>query len=432
MNAPIAYAQRNPDEIDILELVKDLWRQKVLILGFALLAAVLGVIYALTATPQYKVQSVLRPASLKDLDQLNESRLYSLTPKAALKRVGEALESYGLKLQFLQEHPDLVVQLRGESESMDQLLDRLNRDGFTALRPDPKKPSAPFEGVSLTYPAGVDGVALVNGLVAAAMTQEQQRIQDDFEVLRGNRLSQLQSAIAAERARYVAGKESRIANLLEANDLEKRLLQDELKVLRQKLQVRRQNRIKQLDEAIQIAAELGIVKPTTPSALGESAREGQGSVMRTEVNNQQIPLYFMGTDTLKAERAALQSRRSDEFTEPRIADIQAKLSLLANNREVEVLKQRENEDLFFKDLVKLRGEQARLENLKVDFSRLQLVHIDQVATTPLRPIAPRKSLIVVVALVLGLMLGGFIALVRSIVRRSRHPVDAVRELPVYS
>ncbi|MCY1380186.1 hypothetical protein D9M69_679810 [compost metagenome] len=89
-----------------------------------------------------------------------------------------------------------------------------------------------------------------------------------------------------------------------------------------------------------------------------------------------------------------------------------------------MLKQRENEDLFFKDLVKLRGEQARLENLKVDFSRLQLVQIDQVATTPLRPIAPRKVLIVATALVLGLMLGGFIALVRGVVRRSRHPVGA--------
>ncbi|MDT4867655.1 G-rich domain on putative tyrosine kinase [compost metagenome] len=181
-----------------------------------------------------------------------------------------------------------------------------------------------------------------------------------------------------------------------------------------------------------IADQLGISKPTTPSALGENAREVQGSVIRTEVNNQQIPLYFMGSETLKAERAALRARRSDDFTEPKIAEIQANLSLLANNRQVEILKQRENEDLFFKNLVKLRGEKARLEELKVDFSRLQLVHVDQIATTPQDPVKPRKTLILAVGLVLGLMLGTSIALVRSVVLRSRIPAEEMREIPVYS
>jgi LPS O-antigen subunit length determinant protein (WzzB/FepE family) len=158
----------------------------------------------------------------------------------------------------------------------------------------------------------------------------------------------------------------------------------------------------------------------------------QGSVIRTEVNNQQIPLYFMGSDTLKAERAALRVRRSDDFTEPRIAEIQSQLSLLANNREVEILKQRENEDLFFKNLVKLRGEKARLEGLRVDFSRLQLVDVDQSATTPQRPVKPRKALILVIGLVAGLMLGSFVALVRTVILRTSASEEEVREVPVYS
>ncbi|MGV8501972.1 chain-length determining protein, partial [Pseudomonas aeruginosa] len=64
------------------------------------------------------------------------------------------------------------------------------------------------------------------------------------------------------------------------------------------LKMVRDSRIQQLNEAIQIATRLGIVKPTTPGALGEVGQDGSRSVFRTEVNNQQIPLYFMGVDAL--------------------------------------------------------------------------------------------------------------------------------------
>ncbi len=66
--------------------------------------------------------------------------------------------------------------------------------------------------------------------------------------------------------------------------------------------------------------------------------------MRIEINNQQVPLYFMGTDALEAERAALQQRKTDDFTEGRITQIARELKMLQSNPEVKVLKQRQNED----------------------------------------------------------------------------------------
>ncbi|MDT4865379.1 G-rich domain on putative tyrosine kinase [compost metagenome] len=179
-----------------------------------------------------------------------------------------------------------------------------------------------------------------------------------------------------------------------------------------------------MDEATRIAKSLGIIKPTTPSALGEGARESQGSVIRTEVNNQQIPLYFMGSEALEAERNALLQRRSDDFTEPRIAQIAKELQLLANNRQIEMLNQRKNEDLFLKDLAVWREQAASLRNLRVDVSELKLVSIDQVAVEPLRPVKPRKALILALGLVLGGMLGMFIALLRNVLRRNSPAINS--------
>ena len=428
MNDYVAPPRRDA-EIDLLALCGSLWTYKFLILGVTLFIFACSTLYAMLATPVYQVESVLRPVALKHLDELNGTKLMELSPAAALQRVGVALESYSIRLQFLRDNPELTAALQIGDEPLEQVLERLNRDGFTVLRPDLKKApdSSPFVGLRFAFPAGVDGVAIVNGLVGAAVERERQRIQDDFSVLLANRLAQVESKIAAQRAAYDAGKEAKIAVLLEADRLQKVQLEDELRALRQQLLVRRQNRIKQLNEAIQIAERLHITKPTTPSALGDSQRETQGSIFRTEVNNQQIPLYFMGVEALEAERSALIARQSDDFSEPRISEIQKQLTLLAHNREVEVLRDRANEELFLANLAALTEQRARLEHMKVDFSKLQLVQLDQSATTPSAPVRPRKLLIMALGLIIGAAFGVGAALV-AVLRRGRPVVREERSL----
>ncbi len=224
--------------------------------------------------------------------------------------------------------------------------------------------------------------------------------------------------IEAQRANYEASKEAKIASLLEESALKRAQLQDELAALREELRTRRNNRIQELTEAISIAESLGIRKQTSPSAMSDSARSG-AQVIRTEVNSRETPLYFMGTEALSAERDALASRKSDDFIEPRIAEIQSELAMLENNREVEILREREGEDLYLTDLAELREEAARLKGIKLDTDRLRLVRLDQPALDSSKPIKPKKALILALGFVLGGMLGVFAALVRSLANRGR-------------
>lgn len=420
MNAISSPIQQAPsDEIDLAALFRALWQQKLLIALVTVLVGVMAAAYAFLATPEYQVQSVLRPAAIKDLDALNRTGVYELTPKQSMQRVGASLESYDSRLEFLRANQGLFEALRQPSRSLEQTFESFNQQAFKMLQPDPKKTYSlsTYVGLQLNYPEDVDGVALVNGLVEYALQSERERIAADLQTLIQNRLSQLELEMAAARANYEVSKEAKIAKLLEADSLKRADLQDELKALRQQLKTRRDNRVTELDEAVRIAKALGISKPTTPSSLGEGERVAQGNVIRTEVNNQQIPLYFMGSEALEAERNALLQRRSDDFTEPRIAQIAKELQLLANNRQIEVLNKRENEDLFLKDLASWREEAARLRSLDVDVSTLKLVTIDQLAMQPITPIKPKKALILALGLVLGGMLGLFIALLRNMLRR---------------
>ncbi|MDA7088514.1 Wzz/FepE/Etk N-terminal domain-containing protein [Pseudomonas sp. SA3-5] len=414
-----AIPQTSSDEIDLAALFRALWKQKLLIASITLLVGLMAAAYAFLATPEYQVQSVLRPALIKDLDALNRTGVYKLTPGQSMRRVGATLESYDTRLEFFRANQGLFESLRRSNRSLEQTFEVFNQQAFKMLQPDTKKTDnlSAYVGIQLTYPEDVNGVALVNGLVEYSVQLERERIAADLAVVIQNRLNQLELQIAAARASYEATKESRIAALLEADNLKRAELQDELRALRQQLKTRRNNRIAQLDESIRIAKTLGIVKPTTPSALGEGERVSQGSVIRTEVNSQQIPLYFMGSEALEAERNALLQRRSDDFTEPRVAQIAKELQLLANNRQIEVLNKRENEDLFLKKLASWREEAARLRNLEVDVSTLKLATVDQLAMQPIKPIKPKKALILALGLVLGGMLGLFIALLRNMLQR---------------
>ncbi|SEQ32378.1 LPS O-antigen chain length determinant protein, WzzB/FepE family [Pseudomonas cuatrocienegasensis] len=424
MNAITHTLQPLHDEIDLVEIVRGLWAAKFQIIGATLLCGGLALAYAFTVTPQYEVKSVLRPASLKDLDTLNSTGLYSLDPETALRRVGASLDSYDQRLAYFRENAELFEPLRAPGQSLEQNFERFNQNAFKILQPDLNKTDglSGYVGLQLTYPADIDGVAILNGFVASAIKAEHDRVTSDLQSIIQNRLSKLDSQIAASRASYEAQKEAKIATLLEADALKKAQLNDELRALRQQLKARRDNRIAQLSEAIRIAGALNILKPTTPSALGEGARAASGSVIRTEVNNQQIPLYFMGTEALEAEREALQRRRSDDFTEPRIAQIAKELQLLAHNREVDVLKQRENEDLFLKKLAVWREEAARLQGLQLQVLDTKLVTIDQVAIEPFAPVKPRKALLLVIGLVLGGMLGVLFVLLRNLLKPQPRPV----------
>lgn len=408
------------DEVDLRELFAGLWAERLLILLVTLAVGAGAAAYAFLATPYYEVKSVLYPAAIKDLDELNSTDIYKLSPEEALKRVGAALASYENRLAFARSQEEQLGILQSPGRSFEQSFEVFNENAFKLLQPDPKKTDglSPFVGLSVTYPKGMDGVGLTNGFVDFVIAQERKKIEDDLHVVTQNHLALLERNIQAARAGYKATKEANIAQLLEADTLKRAQLQDELNALRQQLRTRRDDRIALLDEAIRIAASLNIHKPTNPTSLGEVARTEQGNVFRAEVNSRQAPLYFMGTEALEAERNALLKRRSDDFTSSRIAEIQKELRLLQNNRQVEVLKQRKEEDLFLSELATWREEAARLRNLKVDFSRLALVKIDQQASEPSSAEKPKKPLVLAIGMILGGMLGIFIALVRRMLRSS--------------
>jgi chain length determinant protein (polysaccharide antigen chain regulator) len=414
-------------QVDLVALFQSVWRQKKLIICVTAVTVFVAATYAFLATPEYQVSSVLRPAAINELDALNRSEVYKLPPGEALIKVGAALESYETRLSFFRANQQLFKNFERPGRTLEQSFEEFNRNSINLILPDSKKADSlsAYIKLEMNYPRGVDGVTILNSFVAYAIDSERQQIAADLDVIVKNRLNELSGKWTAARSNYELDKEAKIASLHEGDTLKRSQLQDELKALRAQLKTLRQDRIAQLNEAISIARSLGIKKPSTPSSLGDTDRLGANSVMKTEVNSQQLPLYFMGVDALEAERTALSQRRSDDFTEMRIAQIAKELQLLQNNRQVEVLNLREKEDLFLNGVEPLRAEIARLRNLNIDMSRLKLVSIDRQALEPLRPVKPRKALILIAGSIIGVMLGVLGALILHFIKLNGRPQSSV-------
>lgn len=430
-NTPQLHHHLPTDEVDLFELFHAIYKQRKWVIGCTLLVGLLGASYAFLAPAVYQVSSVLRPAAINELDALNRSEVYKLPPAEALAKVGAQLDSYEARLGFFRANPALFQAFQRPGQSLEQGFEAFNRNAINLVLQDPRRSDAAnsYMRLEMQYPRGIDGVAILNGLVDYAIALQREQVGADLKVIVNNRLNELQGKIDAARANYETAKESKIARLLEADDVKRATLKDEIAALRSQMTVERSNRLLELTEAISIARSIGIKSPTTPSAMGAYAFNGSSQVMRTEVTNQKVPLFFMGTQVLEAERAALQRRTNDDFTNSRIVEIGKELRMLDSNREVEGLNARKNEDLFLQGVESLWAEQARLRRLNIDMSTLKLVTVDRRAQEPLGPIKPKKAMIVVLSLLAGLMLGILVALIRyfSQVRRSIGPFSLTDE-----
>jgi len=408
------------DEIDLLGVFSAIWKQRLLILAITLAVTICAALYAFLSTPQYQVKSVLRIAQLKDLDRLNSLGLIELDGTAALEMVGQELESYSLRQEFFEANPELFAKLKQGNLTAEQAFAQFNDEAFKVLWPPiPPKGAAQtnvFVGLEMTYPDGLEGAKILNELVRFVLQQGQDRVKQNIEVLINNRIEMLERKLRSAKVAYEALIESQIENLKELDTLKRQQLEDELVALRLELKIQRQNRLAALNEAIEIAQKLGIENPTTLLGMAQVLSPSRTSVISTGVAGQEEPLYFLGTRALRAERETLLARESDDFEAPRIAEIFKELELLKNNRHIEMLESRENEQVFLKAQAEIRSEIAGLESLRVDLSDIRLVRLDQSAVEPLKPVKPQRALIVLLALVGGLILGVMVALVRGLLQ----------------
>lgn len=172
------------------------------------------------------------------------------------------------------------------------------------------------------------------------------------------------------------------SNLLTEIGTRAQSIERQIEVLRATAEKRRLDRVARLREALLVAEAVGADAPQVTagrtSSDGELAEFMDGNLM-----------YMRGAKAVRAELA--------------------------------VLEKREDDDPFIPELRSLESQLEFLRKVDINPDNVRVFTLDSAAEVPQTPIKPKKALILALGLVLGGMLGVFVALIRVMLagRRAR-------------
>ena len=358
-----SYASRaREDEIDLIELFKALWAEKIVIVVTSIACTALAVAYALLSTPVYEAKGTVLPPLLSDISGYNLGRTESSFSSAssdqgsagtvALKPFTTTdvyevftrnLRSESLRREFFKNIYLPSLSAEDRSGPQDRLWSRFNE--LISIRMPDKQRSELIE------------VVVQQASPELAASWANQFIQNTAIAASSN----MQGNVASELNTRINSIERRIASL------------------RSTARQRRADRIEMLKEALTVANAVGMSGPQVTAGRTSSNDELSQFIDGSLT-------YMRGAKAIEAELNVLEARQSDDPFIPELRGLQEQLSFLTA--------------------------------IDVQSKNVSVFTLDSAAEVPETPIKPKKTLIVALGLVLGGMLGVFIALVRVLMRRS--------------
>lgn len=191
----------------------------------------------------------------------------------------------------------------------------------------------------------------------------------------------LQRYLEFTRNRFVSDLVESVKSRL---DLSKTTLAMDLVLLREKAKMSREDEIARLQHDLALARKLGINVNVLLRSSGNSAGRNDIAIIAA---NEMVRGYMRGTAVLEAELDALLKRETDD---PYIVDL----------REKQI------------EIERLNGYRFAVENFQPYIQDGDIV-------TPAYPVKPRKKLVILLATVLGLMLGVIAAFAAEFIAAAR-------------
>lgn len=433
------YAQ---DEIDLFELAAGLWAMKWTIVGIALATLLAGVIYIAIAPPVYMASAQVRPPSLSDLVQVNETQsleeareaglgsaeaesMLTVTPLKAFQKAMYELESPDVQNLVLR-----VILAGKEGDNSEDICEE--EEDFVCYSMGIELPKTTknstlqtSDSVTVTVSHSNPKTArdLLNEHIKQANTEVVNALVGELKDSLAARITHLEVEISRAISMEELANADTIARLAEADELARLNLEDKIAAIKKKALQLRLDKISVLEEAFGIARSLDIEEPISLTQLSQRQASPEGGMaISADFSNRSDPYYLRGTRMLSAEIAALKNRKSDDFTIPEIRKLEEQLALLDTNRKIQLLQARKDNSAFVSNIGALR---AKLDELQAqanqDYSAVRVLRLVQPAETPESPVSPRKGLILALCLFVGGFLGMLVALVQ-VAAANRRPL----------
>lgn len=355
------YPRAQSGEIDLADILCALWTAKWLILGITAVVTCIAVAYALMATPVYETSTKTLPPTASGLVSYNAA---SQLTGAAISGMLDTESTDGINtLTPDQAYTAFIMQLRSDALKQKffetQYLPAMSKESEASDQSLWKRLD---KSIRITLPTQTDASATVT-----IEGTDPVRIADW-----ANRYVEL----AADTTKAIL-----LDNLNGEIDIRNNGLKKQIATLRAVAHDLRESDIVRLENALHIAESIGLESPSEGMALISIGGKGNSDTFA----NSDLT-YLRGAKALRSE--------------------------------IEQIKKRQNDDAYISELPDLLKKQALLDGIAVDAQSITVARIDSPAQVPEDPVKPRKSLIVGLGLIVGLMLGMMFALARLMLKKA--------------
>lgn len=399
-----ALSYRRDDEIDLRDIalmLLDGWKW---ILGSVATAVVLALVFVAIAPQSFRASTSYTPSS-EGLRLLNEMPGIDYSKASTQAELELKLGSFGNLREFIDIHPEWQSITQAEADEQGVTLDEHLRlhyfDKLEISLPDTEG-AGPHQ-LSFEYPESLRGAALLNEYLAWTEAQYTQALVQRATRALETALTRNSEKMQAHLNAYQDSVTAEITRLHEQHDIHLAELEDQLQAEKNAERKSRLERIRTLSQAEAIARRLGITQPTSPLELGD---EGQTQTDYDDISiGASLPLYFMGSQALAAEREVVEQSLEEDASTSAIRDIEKKIAQLQHERRIEALQQRDDGSPFIEAYNQLRQENTLLRANRVTADDIDVVEVVNLAYRPNRPEGPGKALVLALAVILGGMLG---------------------------
>jgi len=348
------------DEIDLFDLIDDIKAKWYWLIGTVVAVVCLAVIYLLLVRPVYQTEVVYKSVSPADLLPLNQPRLKSVLAA----KEGEPFMTPETAFKSVRAKALSGGVMRS---FYDQLLESSN-DQLKPLIYDetitPEQNYSKFVGLfSHSDPGAKDAdlfLKLTLELPDAGLSADVLNLFSEYLLTRN-------------REEMINAVKQQISAHLDE-------WQMQAEEMRTTYKAAKELRLRELREAADIAHSINQQKPVFS---GERV-----------VVSDAPPLYMMGEKALRAEISQLQARAEKD------------------------------EDLYIEGLPELLWKVDTVKNTAIDWDNVRFAEVDEPAVVPLKPIKPRKMLVLALAVVAGGMAGILFALLSAAQQRRRERLNS--------
>jgi chain length determinant protein (polysaccharide antigen chain regulator) len=353
------------DEIDLFELIENLWAQKLLITAITAIALLFGGAYTVIAPEKWTAEARVSAPKAAAMDALNPPELAVFKQRVQIDERMDDLSVTELNKVAPEVKPDEVLEnFLAELRSVQTLLEfEAVYDGELFQLQNSPTVEQRIEVANGFLASNLQVTAPSKSAVHHTIQLTQSESMKSAEVLR-NYMEFVNARVLSKRARDL---ELGIRRAIQTNTFEiQRAERSYIRRLEEDLAL--------LEEALQIAKAAGIQDNQAGLFVGPDNNR------LTEASG----LYLRGQKLLSAEIQALQSKMGAAGLIPEVRDLQAENELLSG--------------------------------ILIDTSTAMAYTLEKPATPPTGRDAPKTQLILALSIVLGGMIGVLAALIRSAIR----------------